>query len=316
MTTLHSVLDQAGPQAAHIARLWWVMLAVCTVVFTVVMAALAAAVVRGRRSHAPAIETPVDSRLHVVIGAAVTATIVVLFGLLIASFITQRAVESLHASSAVTIDVTGHQWWWEAQYEDALPSRRVTTANEIHIPVGRPIVLKLTSRDVIHSFWVPSLDGKRDLIPGYTTAIWMQADRPGVYRGQCAEFCGRQHAKMAIFVTAESEDLFERWLASQRGAAREPDTALERRGQQVFLASSCALCHTVRGTSAAATVGPDLTHIASRGSLAAGTLANTRLHLASWIEDPHVSKPLNQMPPNSLAGDDLQALVAYLESLR
>jgi len=292
------------------------MLIVCTVVFVLVMGALTVALVRGRRSRLPATDAAADSRLHTAVGIAVTATIVVLFGLLIASFITQRAVESLHASSAVTIDIIGHQWWWEAHYEDAQPDRRATTANEIHIPVGQPIVLKLTSRDVIHSFWVPSLDGKRDLIPGYTTAIWMQADRPGVYRGQCAEFCGRRHANMAPFVTAEHEDQFDRWLASQRAASRAPSTEAERHGQQVFLTSSCALCHTIRGTSASATVGPDLTHIASRGSLAAGTLANTREHMARWIEDPHVNKPLNQMPPNSLAGGDLNALVAYLESLR
>src|SRR5205085_8661272 len=141
---------------------------------------------------------------------------------LVASVWTGRRVAALHASSAVTIAITGHQWWWEIEYEDAVPTRRVRTANELHIPTNRPIVLKVTSRDVIHSFWVPNLQGKRDLIPGYTTAIWLQADRPGVYRGQCAEFCGHNHATMAFWVVAESDDQFHRWLDDQRQPAPEP----------------------------------------------------------------------------------------------
>ena len=146
--------------------------------------------------------------------------------LLIASVWTGRAIASLRASSAVTIEITGHQWWWEIAYEDATPSRRVVTANEIHIPTGRPVVLKVTSRDVIHSFWVPNLQGKRDLIPGYTTAVWLQADRRGIFRGQCAEFCGLQHAHMAIDVVAESDENFEGWLEAMRQPSRSPPDAV------------------------------------------------------------------------------------------
>src|SRR6185295_16814141 len=142
--------------------------------------------------------------------------------LLAASVWTARATASRYAGSALTVEITGHQWWWEVQYDDAVPSRRAVTANEIHIPVGRPVVFKVTSRDVIHSLWIPNLHGKRDLVPGYTTAIWMQADRPGVFRGQCAEFCGLQHAHMSLFVTAEGERDFERWAGSQRQPAAEP----------------------------------------------------------------------------------------------
>src|SRR5204863_1619820 len=141
-----------------------------------------------------------------------------------------RTVASLQASSAISIAITGHQWWWEVQYEDAVPSRGVLTANEIHIPVNRPVVFKVTSRDVIHSFWVPNLQGKRDLIPGYTTAIWIQADRPGLFRGQCAEFCGLQHAHMAIDVIAESDADFEGWLDAMRQPARDPVDGGARRG--------------------------------------------------------------------------------------
>jgi cytochrome c oxidase subunit 2 len=177
-------------------------------------------------------------------------------------------------------------------------------------------VFKVTSRDVIHSFWAPNLQGKRDLIPGYTTAIWLQADRPGMFRGQCAEFCGIQHAHMAFAVVAEPEDNFERWLDDMRGPARDPVTEAERRGRDVFLNARCAGCHTVRGTPAHGQSAPDLTHIAVRNTLGAGTLPNTLEHLSAWIRDSQASKPGNQMPPNVLPPDDLQALVTYLETLR
>ena len=178
------------------------------------------------------------------------------------------------------------------------------------------MVFKVTSHDVIHSFWVPNLHGKRDLVPGYVTAIWMQADRSGIYRGQCAEFCGRQHAHMAFEIVAESEADFERWLDAQRRLAVEPQTDAEQRGREVFLARRCSTCHTIRGTGAFATVGPDLTHVASREALAAGTIPNTRGHLAGWIVNPQTIKPGTAMPSNLLPADDLHALMAYLEILR
>jgi cytochrome c oxidase subunit 2 len=239
-----------------------------------------------------------------------------LIALLVASVWTGRTVASLHASSAVTIAITGHQWWWEVQYEDAVPSRRVVTANELHIPTDRPVVLKVTSRDVIHSFWVPNLQGKRDLIPGYTTALWVQASRAGVFRGQCAEFCGMQHAHMAFDVVAESDEEFTRWLDVMRQPGRDPSDPTARKGRDVFMQARCASCHAVRGSDAAGQIAPDLTHIASRSTLGAGSLANTPDNLATWIRDSQHVKPGNQMPPNPLAADDLQALVAYLEALR
>jgi cytochrome c oxidase subunit 2 len=212
--------------------------------------------------------------------------------------------------------VTGHQWWWDVRYDAHVPAHRVRTANEIHIPVGQPILLKLRTSDVIHSFWVPSLHGKRDLIPGQTNTLWLQADRPGTYRGQCAEFCGHQHAHMGLLVVAEPPERFAGWQERQRQPAAEPADALARRGREVFVAGPCALCHAVRGTEAAAEVAPDLTHLGSRLTIAAATLANTPGHLAGWIVDPQRLKPGSHMPPMSLAADDLQALLAYLGSLR
>jgi len=321
-SVLQSALDPAGPQAAHINRLWWLMFWVSTGVFAIVMTFLAGAVVRRSRSSPAAIDPELEQNparerlLHAVVSGAVGLTVIVLFVLLIASIWTGRAIASPGPPSAVVINLTGHQWWWEAEYEDALPSQRVRTANELHIPVGRPVVLKVTSHDVIHSFWVPNLHGKRDLIPGYTTAIWLQADRPGFYRGQCAEFCGVQHAKMALYVTAESDGEYQSWLANQRKPAVQPAGAVETQGRDVFLRSTCTQCHTIRGTIAGATLGPDLTHLSTRGTIAAGALPNTRGHLAGWILDSQGVKPGNRMPPNSLRGEDLQPLLTYLESLK
>lgn len=312
-----SVLSPAGIQASSIHALWLLMLSVCTVVFVAVVAALLLAVVRGSRRRANEGSAPTSERtLTRSVGVAIGLTVATLIALLVASVWTGRRVASLHAASAVTIAITGHQWWWEIQYEDAVPSRRVVTANELHVPTNRPVVLKVTSRDVIHSFWVPNLQGKRDLIPGYTTAFWLQADGSGVFRGQCAEFCGMQHAHMALDLVAESDPDFEGWLDGMRQPGHDPSEPMPRKGRDVFMQARCAVCHTVRGTEAAGQSAPDLTHIATRSTLGAGTLANTAENLASWIRDPQRAKPGNQMPPNPLADEDLRALVAYLETLR
>jgi cytochrome c oxidase subunit 2 len=313
-----SALTPAGSQAEHIEALWWVLFWTSTAVFVLVVAALFWAIARHRRTPPPAQVDPTqqDRWMRPAVAAAVVATVAVLVGLLIISTWTGRAIASLRAPSAVSIAVYGHQWWWEIEYEDAVPERRVTTANEIHLPIGRPVVFKVTSRDVIHSLWIPNLHGKRDLTPGYTTALWMQADSPGVYRGQCAEFCGRQHAKMALDVIAESQQDFDRWLDSQRNSAIEPTADAARRGYDVFMAGACVGCHTVRGTRARGQLGPDLTHVASRRTIGASTLPNTREHLEQWVLNSQAFKPGNQMPANVLPPSDLDALVAYLVELR
>jgi cytochrome c oxidase subunit 2 len=192
----------------------------------------------------------------------------------------------------------------------------VVTANELHIPVGQPVLLELISRDVIHSFWAPALHGKRDLIPGHDSTTYIQADAPGRFRGQCAEFCGAQHAKMGFLVIADSAADFQAWLTRQRQPAAPPATAAAAHGQQLFLHGTCPMCHTIAGTPAGATMGPDLTHVGSRATIGAGTLANQAATLAGWIRDPHDSKPGNRMPPAPLPASDVQDLVAYLEALR
>jgi len=303
-----SALAPAGPQAARIGDLWWLMFWVCTAVYALVVLALLAAVTRRREAAgiAPVVHPPAagERRLGRWVGGATAVSAVILLGLLVASVSTGSALESLARPNSVSIDLVGYQWWWQVQYSDPMPSRRVVTANEIHIPVGQPVRLRVTSRDVIHSFWVPALHGKKDLIPGRTNDLWLRADRPGVFRGQCAEFCGWQHAHMALLVIAETPQQFAAWLDAQRQTAKPPADPLAIKGQQVFDTGPCALCHTIAGTQAVGSAGPDLTHLASRRTLAAGIL------------DPQSLKPGNRMPAISLGADDLQALLAYLETLR
>jgi cytochrome c oxidase subunit 2 len=314
MGGVQSALNPAGPVAASIANLTWWFFGVCAVVYVLTMGALVWALARRRK---PSDDAPGTSRrLGWIIAGAAAVTVVTLVVLTVSSVVAGRGLTSPSGPGAITVNVVGHQWWWDFEYQDVSPNERVASPNELHIPVGVPIVLKVTSRDVIHSFWVPNLHGKRDLVPGMTTHTWIQADTPGVYRGQCAEFCGHQHAHMAFLVVAEPMDAFLGWLKRQREGAPQPRTDAERRGHDVFMKGPCVMCHTVRGTSAASRVGPDLTHVAGRQTIAAGTLPTTRGHLAGWITDSQSIKPGNRMPPNPLRGEDLQALLAYIESLR
>jgi cytochrome c oxidase subunit 2 len=248
--------------------------------------------------------------------AAVAATVVTLFVVLVSDFRVGQALTMPPATKAVPIKVVGHQYWWEVQYPDSIAQNTVITANEIHIPVGKPIVMELASRDVIHSIWVPSLAGKKDLLPGYTRSLWFRADTPGVYRGQCAEFCGLEHAKMGMLVIAETQEHFDAWIAAQRSAAAPPSDSIAQRGKHVFEGTTCVMCHAISGTTAGATTGPDLTHIASRHTIAAGTLPNTEANLYSWISDPQRIKPGTLMPATKLDSRDMQALVAYLRQLK
>jgi len=254
-------------------------------------------------------------RRTVTIATAVTAAILMVF--LVASYLTGRAYAVTPLGGRpLQVSVIGHQWWWEVVYSDSITSRSVTTANEIHVPTGRNVVLKLSSTDVIHSFWVPNLSGKKDLIPGYGTTTWFRVDRPGIYRGQCAEFCGHQHANMGLLVIAESPARFADWYERQLQPSDTPAAPLLRKGQQAFLDRSCVMCHTVRGTPAGSHVGPDLTHVGGRMTLAAATIPNNRGYLGGWVLDPQGIKPGAHMPPNDIPASELQALLSYLESLR
>ncbi len=321
-----SALDPAGLQAARIGSLWWLMLYTMTAIFIVVMAILFGAAfrarhrpVRGAASDVPDTKPDPDRerRMSHVVISGVVATIITLFVFLVASFLTGRALYTLASDAqALEVKVTGRQWWWEVKYNNANPSWIVTTANEIHLPLGQSVLVRLTSNDVIHSFWIPNLHGKTDLVPGHETLTWIRADRIGTYRGQCAEFCGHQHAHMAFTVVVEPPEQFKAWYDAQLQSAAQPATEQLARGQQVFLSSPCVMCHRIQGTSAGGAVGPDLTHIASRPTIAAGTLENTRGQLAGWIIDSQQIKPGNHMPPNNLEAQDLQALLDYLQSLK
>ncbi len=314
-----SALDPAGPQSGRIVSLWWFLIIVSAIGWLAVVVTLAVGAVRAERSpDSPERGTSpeVEHRLHRRIAWAVAATVVILFVFMVLDFRTGAALTRAPAVQPLEIDIVGHQWWWEARYADSSPQKSVTTANELHIPVGRPVVLQLRSSDVIHSIWIPNLNGKKDLIPGYVRSVWFQADTPGVYRGQCAEFCGDQHAKMGLVIFADPPQKFAQWLAAEQSPASPPSASMAERGQAVFLAGSCPLCHRIAGTPAQGGNGPDLTHFASRTTIAAGMLPNSRGVLAGWVLNAQQFKPGVKMPPNPMGSADLQALLVYLEQLR
>ena len=311
-----SAMHPLGPQAERISDLTWFLTIVGTAVFFAVTGFLLYALRRGARREESATGEAVERTMWMWTGGAVGVTTLILLATLGYNFYTGRKLADFADPSALTIRVVGHQWWWSVEYQDPRYSRRLTTANEIHIPVGRPVRIEVSSRDVIHSFWVPNLHGKLDLIPGYTGSTTFQADSAGIYHGRCAEFCGLQHAHMDFLVIAEPPEKFAAWYEAQLRSARPPADSVQQKGQQVFLGKSCAMCHTIRGTPAASRVGPDLTHLGSRRTLAAGTIPNNRGHLAGWVVDPQRIKPGVKMPPNQLSAEELQALLDYLQSLK
>lgn len=314
-----SALDPASGDAALVADLWWWMLVVSAVVGVVVLILLAVGLWRGRgRGREGGRPSTPSARLAwlMIVGGGLVTPLVASLAVVIASVRIGDTITSRPGAPAATIDVIGRLWWWEVVYRDASGEPIATTANEIHVPVGAPVRLRLMSDNVIHSFWVPNLQGKADVMPGQVNEAWLEAERPGVYRGQCAEFCGTQHAFMAFLVVAQERAAFEDWLQAQAAPAARPETELTARGRQVFLETSCKNCHTIRGIGANGRSGPDLTHLAARRTLAAATLANTRGHLAGWIADPQATKPGSLMPPTPMAPEDSRALLAYLETLR
>lgn len=306
-----NLLNPAGPQAGHIKSLGWLLLIVAIVVQLGVTAALIGAIIRQRTPETPASE----SRAVRNVSIAVAATVITVLIILVASAVTGRSLAA-PSPGEMNINVTGNQWWWNFEYTDGGPHDRFRTANEIHIPTGRPVRVHVTSNDVIHSFWIPNLHGKIDAIPTRQNTYWFRADKPGMYWGQCAEFCGLQHAHMRFVVVAESEDRFKAWLAAQRAPSAIPANDAQSLGREAFLNAPCVLCHTIRGTDAHGHVGPDLTHLASRRTIAAGTLPNTRGNLGGWIVDSHRIKPGNNMPSMHLDPAQLENLLAYLESLK
>jgi cytochrome c oxidase subunit 2 len=309
---IQSVLHPAGIEAALVSRLWWVMFWTCAVVWVAVAGAMLFAIRRGRTRVAPANERSVFRNVLVAAGISLVALVWLLFE----SVLTGRAQENVSTKDSLHIQVTGYQWWWDVQYENPVPSLQVTAANEIHIPVGRAVVVDLFAGDVIHSLWIPNLQGKIDLIPGRHNTLTLRADAPGIYRGQCAEYCGAQHAHMALVVVAEPAEQFERWLSANRAPAPAPVTPSQVRGKEVVERGPCAMCHNITGSLASARTAPDLTHIASRSTIGAATVPNTRGYLAGWILDPQHIKPGNRMPPTGLSDEELHAVLDYLETLK
>lgn len=310
------VLDPAGPFAGPIQTVAWVLFVMAAVVMVVVAVALGIALFGPRKWK----RRVGGERLIWIAG--LVFPVVVLTGLLVYGLTTTARVADAPKSGEMRVRVTGEMWWWRVAYLDGQGREIVQDANEVHIPAGQPVVFELESADVIHSFWVPRLGGKTDMIPGRRNFMRLQADAPGTYGGQCAEYCGGPHALMGLVVVAHAPDDYAAWLARQsRPAAVVPSAqgplALIDQGRNVFAASGCAACHTIRGTEANGLAGPDLTHVGSRQTLGAGILPNNQGTMAGWISDSQSLKPGNRMPSYAvLSGQDVRAVAAYLESLK
>jgi cytochrome c oxidase subunit 2 len=303
---IQSALNPQGPHAAVIAEITWVLFIAGAVIFVVVMGFVAWAVWRRPAwlgSHA------------MIVGAGVVFPAVVLTALLLYGLARAAALRDA-GPPAVRIAVVGHQWWWHVAYLDAAGDVDFVTANELHLPVGHSVEVEVRTADVLHSFWVPTLAGKLDMVPGKNNRLRLRAAAPGLVRGQCAEYCGGPHAQMAFFVLAQAPAEFEAWREAQRRPARAAVDELVLKGRNLFLAH-CAACHTVRGTHAAGVLGPDLTHVGSRVSIGAGILPNNRGAIGGWIASSQHIKPGNLMPSfERFSGEELGALAAYVESLK
>jgi cytochrome c oxidase subunit 2 len=310
-----SIVSPRSPQAHAIQVLWWWMLGVAGVVFFGALGMLALGWVRRGKPGLPYFGTRevVPQTLVLVFGIGIPLVILVaLFGVSDV-YLVRKTGPPNPKTTPLTIEVIGHQWWWEIHY----PGTNAVTANEIHIPVNTRVNVVATTADVIHSFWIPQLARKIDEIPGRRNRILLYADRPGSYRGQCAEFCGLQHANMALYVVAQPMSAYKAWLTNMSGPARSPTDGAAQAGERLFMADQCASCHTIRGTAASyGTVGPDLTHVATRSSLAAATIHNTTADLEQWIVNPQSIKPGVRMPDLGLSRADARQIVAYLDSLK
>jgi cytochrome c oxidase subunit 2 len=311
------MLAPRGPAAQEISNLWWILFGIAALVYLVVMGFLFLGLT-GRFRPKPRedqgerrTQSPHPGNRIILIAGIIVPGIILLatIGFTINSL---RLLAMPKITDEFTIHVIGHQWWWEVRY----PHHEFVTANEIVIPAGQPVRIVLNSDDVIHSFWVPELHGKLDLVPGQTNTFWLQADEPGIYWGICAEFCGMQHAKMQFIVEAQPPAEYTAWIEQQRQPARTPVDPQVQLGAEIFLTAGCGRCHRIAGTGATGNLGPDLTHIASRRTLAAASVPNTLGHLGGWITDPQHIKPGALMPATDLNGSDLQALLAYLATLQ
>ncbi len=317
MNGSQSMMSPVGAASQSITTLAWIVFGVFIAVSVLMWVLITWVAVRrrGTLNDAPPPESPGGQSWILVGGLMIPLVILTVLFILNLNVMAGFPIHS-DSDPPPEIQVIGHQWWWEVQYVAGPVSEHFSTANEIHIPVGRDVDIGLTSTDVIHSFWIPRINGKEDLVPGQPNMIRIRADQPGTYRGQCAEYCGAQHAHMIILVVAQTPDEYDAWLAHQRLPATEPSSDEAKQGEQVFLTGACALCHAIRGTDAAGGIAPDLTHMASRQGLAANTLANDTANLEAWVTHAQSLKP-NVIMPNltQYTGVQLRDLVAYLQQL-
>ena len=306
-----SVLTPGAPQARDISNLFVATLLIAAAIFGLVIGLLIYAIVRYRARPDQPDPEPAFGRvpLEVAWTAAPAALLAVMF---VITLVTMRSTMPSNAQGGPDLVVVGHQWWWEVRY----PHTGAVTANEIHLPIGRRLLVELDSGDVIHNFWLPELNGKMQMVPGQRNYIWLQADRPGVYGGACSEFCGVEHAWMRLRAVAEPPARFAAWQAAQVRAARPATGPDAVAGARLFLQLTCVSCHAIPGSGANARVGPDLSHLGSRATLGAGVLSNTPANLARWLRNPQEVKPGNHMPNLYLSDAQVRALTAYLGSLR
>ena len=311
MTPRQSALHPAGDHAAITLDLFNLFLGITGFFFLLVLLFLGWAIWRRDRDNDR------ERRLRLSVASWAGLITVGLFVLTLGSYFADRRLAFAGAGQTpLRIKVTGQQWWWQVEYQDDDPSKTVITANEIHLPLGRPVHIELSADDVIHSLWIPNLAGKQDLIPGRTTDLALLPRETGRFRAQCAEFCGLQHSRMALDVIVETPARFAAWQSRSLEPAPAPTTDAQKRGYAIVTGRQCAGCHAITGTPAFGTVGPDLTRVASRATLAAGELPNVRPWLTRWIRDPQAVKPGNRMPRVPLSPDELAATVSYLDMLR
>lgn len=317
LTSNMSYMVAAGTKNYGVVRLLYFVLAISVFVILLIAIFVITGAFRRRAAATEPWNVPVERRGNglpwIYIGSAIS--LVVLFAIAIWDYVVLADVATVPQNAApFTIQVVGHQWWWEFRYKTDDPSRSFGTANELHIPVGKPVRLEINTADVIHSFWVPVLTGKMDTIPGQNNQTWIEAQTPGTYRGQCTEYCGLQHANMALFAVAQPQDQFEAWWNDQIEEAKTPQSPIAQAGESDFV-GHCGICHTVRGTRAGGRVGPDLSHLMTRMTIASGTLPNTIGYLSGWIAEPQHLKPGNYMPDLDLTGPQLNRIRAFLETL-
>ncbi len=314
VTHTPNILDPKGPVALQESNLFWFILVVSTVVFVIVVSALLYSIIRFRGRPGAPEPAQFHGNTKLEIGWTVVPSLVLL-GVLVMTITTMFSIQQPASPNTITVNAIGHQWWWEFQY----PNEHVVTADEMWIPTGTVVHVNLISDNVIHSFWVPQLSGKTDVIPGHDNAMWLQADAAGWFRGECAEFCGTQHAHMDFLVHAVSNSDYQAWVQQQQSVATQPTTALAQAGEKYFATSPCISCHLINGVTNNANaklIGPNLTHFGARQWIAGGVVNNTPENLAAWIKDPQAVKPGSDMPKLNLSQSQIDELVAYLESLQ